>query len=474
MIFPLILVGGRGTRLWPISRSAFPKQFCRLLPSHNDLTPFQQTLKRVGDPFFADPIILGNAEHRFLLSEQAKEIDIIPQQIILEPLANNTAPAILAATILLANNHEEDPLLIVLPSDHLLEPKEQFIEAVKQAEKVARQGYLITFGVRPTAPETGYGYIKQGESIDDTDFYKVERFVEKPDLETATAYLQQGTYVWNSGMFMFQAKTMLEEAQKHQKPLFEACQESVSKAYEEYQYTFFDQESYGQSEAISIDYAVMEHTTKGAVMPLALTWSDIGNWNAVWEESPKDENNNVATGPVIASKSSSNFIRTETIPLVVHGVKDLIIIQTDDVLLVCDRNSVQFVKNLVGELETSDYQHLLENHKTVYRPWGNYRSIHNGNRYQVKRLEVTPGKRLSLQSHMHRAEHWVVVSGTAKITIDEKEHLLFENQSTYIPFGAKHRLENPGKIPLVIIEVQSGAYLDEDDIQRYSDDFNRH
>ncbi len=472
-IIPLILVGGKGTRLWPVSRSAFPKQFCQLLPSHKDLTPFQQTLNRVNDPFFADPIILGNAEHRFLLSEQAQKANIKPQQIILEPMSNNTAPAILAATMLLASKYEEDILLLVLPSDHLLEPKEQFIEAVQQAEKVAEQGYIITFGIHPTAPETGYGYIKQGQGISDTNLYKVDCFVEKPDLETATSYLQQGNYVWNSGMFMFQAKTMLEEAQKHQQQLFESCQKVVNQAYEQYQYTFFDEESYSQPEATSIDYAIMEHTAKGAIMPLALTWSDIGNWDAVWEEYPKDENNNAIAGPVIATKSSNNLIRTTNIPIVIHGVNDIIVIQTDDVLLVCDRHEVQFVKDLVNQLNESGYNHLTENQRTVYRPWGNYRTIYKGDRYHVKRLEVTPSKRLSLQSHMHRAEHWVVVSGTAKITIDEKESLLFENQSTYIPFGAVHRLENPGKIPLVIIEVQSGAYLDEDDIQRYSDDYHR-
>ena len=461
-VIPVILSGGSGTRLWPMSRKAYPKQLLRLAGPD---TMLQQTALRVSH--LDDPIIVCNQDHRFMVAEQLQEVGIKPASIILEPVARNTAPAIALAAIK-ACRFDEDAIIAVFPADHLIKNQDAFVDAMQVAVAAAESGKLATFGIVPTHPETGYGYIKASGSGDSA----VEAFVEKPDLETAQAYVDGGDYFWNSGMFVFQAKMYLEELSKTQPEMVSACQESLDIAIEDLDFTRVDLDRFSQSPDDSIDYAVMEKTDKAWMVPLAANWSDVGAWSSLWEVMDKDENANVSLGDVIAEDCSGCLFQSEDQLIAAIGLEDVVVIDTKDAVLVAKKDRVQDVKKIVEKLKSTDRsEHLL--HREVYRPWGSYDSIENGDRYQVKRITVKPGASLSLQMHHHRAEHWIVVEGTAAVEVDERKLMLTANQSVYIPLGSTHRLTNPGKIPLELIEVQSGTYLGEDDIVRFEDNYGR-
>lgn len=465
-MIPVILSGGSGTRLWPYSRSLFPKQF---LPLVTEQTMLQQTLARLANSLADEaPIIVCNENHRFMAAEQIRSMEQKARAIILEPEAKNTAPAV-AFAALQAIAHDENAVILVLPADHAILNIEQLHLAIAQAEKAAREGFLVTFGIVPSHAETGYGYIRASGT---EDVRPVEQFVEKPDQTTAEAYVASGEYFWNSGMFAFKAAVFLEELKKHQPAMFAACEQAMHLAKEDWDFVRPNKEAFTLCPSDSIDYAVMEKTDKAVVIPLDAQWSDVGSWQALWEISSKDAQGNACKGDVLCEQSRNNYIQSEHKLITTLGVENLVIVETDDAILVADKQKVQQVKTLVtlldkaGRLETKQ-------HRKVYRPWGYYDSIDNGERFQVKRIVVGPGQKLSLQMHHHRAEHWVVVSGTALVTRGDEEILLSENQSTFIPLGVKHRLENPGAIPLEIIEVQSGSYLGEDDIVRFEDTYGR-
>ncbi len=463
-IIPVILSGGSGTRLWPLSREAYPKQF---LPLVGDDTMLQATWKRVASLADRPPIVVANQEHRFMAAEQLRECDATPDAIILEPIGRNTAPAI-AVAALHALSQQEDALLLVLPSDHVVRDEHAFHAAVKIAARAADLGRLVTFGIVPDAPETGYGYIKAAGS---DGIRAVERFVEKPDLATATQYLASGEYFWNSGMFLFKASRYLEELRKFQPDIIIASEAALKRAARDQDFIRLDAESFGQSPSDSIDYAVMEKTTDAAVVPLDAGWSDVGSWSALWAVSDKDGNGNAHHGDVIEVDCHDTYAYgTRLIALV--GLRDVVVVETDDAVLVGHRDRVQDVKEVVNRIKREGRSEAAA-HRKVYRPWGAYDSIDNGERFQVKRITVKPGASLSLQMHHHRAEHWIVVSGTAEVTRGDEVILLTENQSTYIPLGVTHRLRNPGKLPLELIEVQSGGYLGEDDIVRFEDTYGR-
>lgn len=463
-IIPVILSGGSGTRLWPLSREAYPKQF---LPLVGDDTMLQATWKRVASLADKAPIVVANQEHRFMAAEQLRECKAIPDAIILEPVGRNTAPAIAVAALHALSQHE-DALLLVLPSDHVVRDEHSFHSAVKVAAQAADQGKLVTFGIVPDAPETGYGYIKATGS---GGVRSVERFVEKPNLETATQYLASGEYFWNSGMFLFKASRYLEELRQLQPAIVTASEAALERAARDQDFVRLDAESFGQSPSDSIDYAVMEKTQDAAVVPLDAGWSDVGSWSALWAVSDKDENGNAHHGDVIEVDCHDTYAYgTRLIALV--GLRDVVVVETDDAVLVGHRDRVQDVKEVVNRIKREGRSEAAA-HRKVYRPWGAYDSIDNGDRFQVKRITVKPGASLSLQMHHHRAEHWIVVSGTAEVTRGEEVILLTENQSTYIPLGVTHRLRNPGKLPLELIEVQSGGYLGEDDIVRFEDTYGR-
>ncbi len=463
-IIPVILSGGSGTRLWPLSREAYPKQF---LPLVGDDTMLQATWKRVASLADKPPIVVANQEHRFMAAEQLRECNATPDAIILEPIGRNTAPAI-AVAALHALSQQEDALLLILPSDHVVRDEHAFHAAVKIAARAADQGRLVTFGIVPDAPETGYGYIK---AAGNDGIRAVERFVEKPDLATATQYLASGEYFWNSGMFLFKASRYLEELRKFQPDIITASEAALKRAARDQDFVRLDAESFGQSPSDSIDYAVMEKTTDAAVVPLDAGWSDVGSWSALWAVSDKDGNGNAHHGDVIEVDCHDTYAYgTRLIALV--GLRDVVVVETDDAVLVGHRDRVQDVKEVVNRIKREGRSEAAA-HRKVYRPWGAYDSIDNGERFQVKRITVKPGASLSLQMHHHRAEHWIVVSGTAEVTRGDEVILLTENQSTYIPLGVTHRLRNPGKLPLELIEVQSGGYLGEDDIVRFEDTYGR-
>ncbi|MHC1478952.1 mannose-1-phosphate guanylyltransferase/mannose-6-phosphate isomerase [Frateuria aurantia] len=469
MLIPLVLSGGSGTRLWPVSRKNLPKQFLALT---GDRTLFQETLVRAGKlPQATTPIIVASDDHRFLAAEQVQELGIKNASIILEPLARNTAPAI-ALGALKALQEQPDALLLVLPADHLIADPKEFTHAVTQALPLAEQGRLVTFGIRPDRPETGFGYIRRGGALGQ-DGFEVERFVEKPDLETATAYLADGGYDWNSGMFLFKASRYIEELRAHNPAMLDAVEAAFAAATTDLDFTRLDAAAFAKVPDDSIDYAVMEKTAHAAVVPVSCGWSDIGSWSALWLTSDRDEDGNAHDGDVLSVNSRNTLVRTHERHLVATvGVDDLVVVTTPDATLVAHRDAAQDVKKVVDLLKSSDRsEHAF--HRVVHRPWGTYDSLEQGRRFQVKRIVVKPGAVLSLQMHHHRAEHWIVVSGTAEITCDDKVFLLTENQSTYIPLGAKHRMRNPGKVPLEMIEVQSGSYLGEDDIVRYEDSYGR-
>ncbi len=463
-ILPVILSGGSGTRLWPLSREAYPKQFLQLSGTHSML---QSTWLRVADVAALPPIVVANEAHRFVAAEQLQQVGTTPSAILLEPIGRNTAPAI-AAAALEARRNGDDPLLLVLPSDHLIRNVEHFHQAITLAATVAEQGKLVTFGIQPTAPETGYGYIKAtaGEGP-----RAIERFVEKPDLATAEAYVASGEYYWNSGMFLFRASRYLEELERLQPQILAACRASWDKARRDSDFIRLDADAFAASPSDSIDYAVKEKTSDAAVVPLDAGWSDVGSWTALRDVSEQDADGNAHNGDVIAIDCRNTFAYGERLIAMV-GLDDVIVVETDDAVLVGRSDRMQEVKDVVARLK-ADGRSEATWHRKVYRPWGAYDSIDHGERFQVKRITVKPGGTLSLQMHHHRAEHWIVVSGTAEVTRGDEVLLLAENQSTYIPLGVTHRLRNPGKLPLELIEVQSGSYLGEDDIVRFEDTYGR-
>ncbi|MGA0588029.1 mannose-1-phosphate guanylyltransferase/mannose-6-phosphate isomerase [Dyella sp. KRB-257] len=469
MLTPLILSGGSGTRLWPVSRRNLPKQFLALA---GDGTLFGQTIRRTrGLPDVTAPIVVASEDHRFLAAEQLLEAGIEGAAIILEPLARNTAPAI-ALGALRAVETDPDAIVLVLPADHLVGDDGQFVEAVTRALPLARAGWLATFGIRPARPETGFGYIRRGDALPEGGF-RVERFVEKPDLATAEAYLADGGYDWNSGMFLFRAARYLEELELHAPGMLAAVREAYGLARRDLDFLRVDAALFAAVPDNSIDYAVMEKTQRAAVLPVDFGWSDIGSWSALWMVGPRDAGGNVREGDTLAVDTRDCLLRSHERHLIATvGVDNLIVVSTPDATLVAHRDAAQDVKKIVDQLKASGRsEHSL--HRVVRRPWGSYDSLEAADRFQVKRIVVKPGASLSLQKHHHRAEHWIVVSGTAEVTCDEKVFLLGENQSTYIPLGSVHRLRNPGKVPLELIEVQSGSYLGEDDIVRFDDVYGR-
>ena len=471
MLIPVILSGGSGTRLWPLSRELYPKQ---LLPLVGKGTMLQETLARLdGVADIAAPIVVCNENHRFLVAEQLLEMKIKPQAIVLEPVGRNTAPAVTIAALtaqLDENESDRDPVLLVLPADHVIRDAKAFRDAVDLGRQAARRGKLVTFGIVPNKAETGYGYIKRGNGTPAA--YAVEKFVEKPDAATAQQYVASGEYYWNSGMFMFQARRFLDELRSLAPAMYTACVEAMKLVKRDLDFTRLPAKEFAACPSDSIDYAVMEKTRHAVVIPLDAGWNDVGSWSALHEAMPGDEKGNVHLGDVLSADSHGCYLHSTSRLVATVGLKDHVVVETKDAVLVAPKDRVQDVKLLVSELKKQGrYETSL--HREVFRPWGSYDSVDNGERFQVKRLMVKPGASMSLQLHHHRAEHWIVVSGTARITRGEEVFLLEENQSTYIPVGAKHRIENPGKIPLHIIEVQSGSYLGEDDIVRFEDRYGR-
>ena len=469
MLIPLILSGGSGTRLWPVSRKNLPKQFLALAGKG---TLFQQTLQRTMRlPNVAAPIVVASDDHRFLAADQLLELGIENATIVLEPLARNTAPAI-ALGALQALRRGGDPLLLVLPADHLIGDTEAFLDVVQQATSLADQGWLVTFGIRPDRPETGFGYIRRAQAINASGF-QVEQFVEKPDLATAESYLSDGRYDWNSGMFLFKASRYLEELAEHAPEMLAAVRAADAKTTADLDFVRIDQEAFSHVPDRSIDYAVMEKTLRAAVIPVSCGWSDIGSWSALWLTGEKDTDGNLSEGDTLSIDSHNSLLRSHDRHLLATvGIDDLIVVTTPDATLVAHRDAAQDVKRIVEKLKASSRTEQSL-HRVVHRPWGSYDSLESRDRFQVKRIVVKPGASLSLQKHHHRAEHWIVVSGTAEVTCDDKIFLLGENQSTYIPLGSVHRLRNPGKVVLELIEVQSGSYLGEDDIVRFDDVYGR-
>lgn len=467
-VIPVIMAGGSGTRLWPLSRQLNPKQFLSLICRETSL--FQDTLTRLDGFNMAAPILICNEEHRFLAAEQLRQSKTTPDCILLEPEGRNTAPAI-ALAALRANKKGDDPLLLVLAADHNIADVSAFRSSVLTAIPVADEGKLITFGVVPSYPETGYGYIQKGRSLAH-NVSEVLCFVEKPNEATAQRYLETGDYFWNSGMFLFRASQYLAELNRHRPDIFSVCERAMAGASEDMDFIRVAKDVFKECPSESVDYAVMEHTDNAAVVSLDARWSDVGSWSSLWEVCDKDENGNSYNGDVISKNCRDSLVRAEHRLVATVGIQDLIVVETKDAVLVAHKNSVQDVKKVVEQLKR-DGRHEHINHREVYRPWGVYDSVDKGERYQVKRITVRPGAKLSVQMHHHRAEHWIVVSGTAKVTNGKETYLVTENQSTYIPVGQVHALENPGVIPLELIEVQSGSYLGEDDIVRIKDQYGR-
>ena len=475
-ILPVILAGGGGTRLWPLSREHYPKQFLSLT---GDDSLLQQTLLRVNglnDGDVEPAIIVSNEEHRFLVAEQARLIDQSLNTIMLEPKGRNSAPALTVAAMA-AQKDGNDPIILMMPSDHVIQDQDTFQRIINSGAELAAQGYLITFGIVPDKPETGYGYIKQGATVEGNNAHEISAFVEKPNLETAKSYLNSGDYSWNSGLFMMKASIWLDAIKTFSGDIFEACTTAYGTGSEDGDFYRLGKEAFLNCPADSVDYAVMEKVTdhdsfKSAVIYLDAGWSDVGSWSSLWEISDQDKNGNVQSGDVFTYDAKNNLLLAENRLLSVVGCDDLIVVETTDAVMVLPKDRAQDVKRIVEFLKEEQRDESLV-HRRVYRPWGNYEGIDAGDRFQVKRITVKPGESLSLQMHHHRAEHWIIVSGTAIVTKGDEEILLSENQSTYIPLGVTHRLVNPGTIPLELIEVQSGSYLGEDDIVRFEDVYNR-
>jgi len=472
-MIPVIMAGGTGSRLWPLSRSLSPKQFMTL---DGEDSMLQTTLKRVHGLECSPPIVISNEDHRFIVAEQIRLTGKQAGALILEPVGRNTAPAVALAAIE-AISQDSDALLLIMAADHVIGDIESFHATVRQAEKIAKEGKLVTFGIVPTCAETGYGYIRakgfgSGEAASQDAAYPVAEFVEKPDQETAEGYLSSGDYFWNSGMFMFKAQRYLEELESHRPDILKACRAAMKKTSRDMEFLRVDMAEFEACPSDSIDYAVMEKTRDAYVVPLNVSWNDIGSWSALWDIASKDDNNNVIKGDILTEDTSNSYLNSSDKLIAAVGVKDVVVVNTKDAVLVASKEKVQQVKKIVERLKSQNRPEHY-NHREVYRPWGKYDSVDTGKRYQVKRITVKPGAKLSLQMHHHRAEHWVVVSGTARVHKGEESILLSENQSIYIPLGTVHSLENPGKIPLELIEVQSGSYLGEDDIVRFEDVYGR-
>ncbi|HTS42721.1 MAG TPA: mannose-1-phosphate guanylyltransferase/mannose-6-phosphate isomerase [Xanthobacteraceae bacterium] len=465
-IIPLIMCGGAGTRLWPASRENRPKQF---LPLFGRNSTFQDTVLRVGDPaLFGRPIVITNALYRFLVAEQLAELGV-EADILLEPMRRDSAPAILAGAFF-AIARGSDPIIVALAADHVVTDGAAFAAACRTARDAAANGRIVTFGIRPDRPATEYGYIRPGSKLGG-DVFAVEKFVEKPDETKAKSYIADG-YLWNSGNFVFRASVLLEEYRAFEAASAAAVAAAVERAGRDLGFVTLDADSFKQAAAKSIDYAVMEKTKRAAVVPVSYGWSDVGSWHAVWDITPKDAAGNAAQGRAMFVDANKSYVSSDKALVALLGVEDLVVVASEDAILVAHRDNAQELKKLIGELKTVEPK-LAEEHLKVHRPWGSYQSLDMGNRYQVKRIVVKAGGRLSLQLHHHRAEHWVVVRGTAKVTVGDQIKTLHENESIYIPLGTQHRLENPGKIDLELIEVQTGSYLGEDDIVRIEDDYRR-
>jgi len=470
MILPVIMAGGSGSRLWPLSRDLMPKQFLKL---DSDLTMLQATVMRLQGLNAEAALVICNEDHRFVAAEQLRQIKQLNHNIILEPAGRNTAPAI-ALAALTAIKKGQDPLLLVLAADHVIADVDAFQQAVVAATEFANADQLVTFGIVPTAAETGYGYIKRGQckKLNGAEAYQVAQFVEKPKLETALEYLSCGDYYWNSGMFLFKASRYLAELQQHRPDIYAACEQAMAEVDPDLDFIRVNQQAFLACPSESIDYAVMEKTAAAVVVPLDANWSDVGSWSSLWDISEKNAQGNVHKGDVLSCDSSDNYVFAETGLVATVGLQNIVVVQTKDAVLVAAKDRVQDVKSIVQQLkDLGRSEHKI--HREVYRPWGKYDSIDQGPRHQVKHITVNPGQKLSVQMHHHRAEHWIVVAGTALVSIDGVDTMLSENQSVYIPLGAVHALENPGKIPLELIEVQSGTYLGEDDIVRFSDRYGR-
>ncbi len=473
MLLPVIMAGGTGSRLWPMSRELYPKQFLSL---HGGNSMLQETVSRLDGLRVEDPLVICNEQHRFLVAEQLRKISKLSNNIILEPIGRNTAPAIaLAAFLATIKDNDEDPLLLVLAADHVIEDVDAFHNAVNKAIPLATRGELVTFGIVPSGPETGYGYIKRGNILEDsiTDVFSVMSFVEKPDLDTAKSYVDSGEYYWNSGMFLFRATRYLEELSKFRPDIYSACQLAMKELQPDSieEFIRIDNNAFVNCPDESVDYAVMEKTSSAVVVPLDANWNDVGSWSALWDVNNKNAEGNVLLGDVFTDKSLNCYINSEEQLVAAIGLNNLVIVSTKDALLVVDKSQVQDVKKIVNYLKNNGRREYKV-HRESYSPWGHSDKIVSSQRYNINKVTVKPGGKFSLQMHHHRAEHWVVLSGTAKITVDDNDYLLTENQSTFIPVGSKHMLENPGKIPLEILEIQSGSYLEEDDIVRFKDHYD--
>ena len=469
-IHPVILSGGTGSRLWPMSRETYPKQFLSL---NSELSLLQETARRVADSrLFSAPLAICNNEHRFAVAEQLRQLDVIPTDIVLEPVGRNTAPAA-AVAALMVSEADADALMLLLPSDHVIKNEAAFHAAVETAAGVALEGALVTFGITPTAPETGCGYIRRGAPLaGHSGCYRVATFTEKPNEATARSFLDVGGYDWNSGMFLFAAKRYLEELGRLEPTMLEGCRKALAQGARDLDFIRLDEKIFAQIDSQSIDYAVMERIDDAAVVPVDIGWSDIGSWSALWELSEKDANGNSIIGDVTAIEVTNSYIRSEGRLVTAVGLQDIVIVVTEDAILALPKDRAQDVRLIVDSLKKKNRPEPVY-HAKVYRPWGFYQSIHNGDRFQVKRITVDVGASLSLQRHHHRAEHWIVVNGTANVTRGDETFFLYENESTYIPPNTIHRLNNPGKVPLNLIEVQSGSYLGEDDIERIEDSYGR-
>ncbi len=471
-LIPVILCGGTGSRLWPLSRASYPKQFLAL-NIQNDKTLLQETHQRIqGIKGLQAPFLICNEEHRFIVAEQMREIGVNEKTILLEPIGRNTAPAISIAA-LKATEKNQDPYLLVLSADHIINDQKKFINTINTGLESAELGRIVTFGIDPKYPETGYGYIEAEERNENPLIpSRIKRFIEKPNQETAKKFLKDNRFTWNSGIFLFKASTIIEEMNRSFPKILYHCKNALKDSYKDLDFIRLDNKDFQKCPNISIDIAVMENTTIGTVLPLNIEWKDIGSWKSIWEEARKNKEGNVLKGKTFAMDSYNCYLHSEHRLLVSLGVKDLIIVETDDAILVADREKSQEVKLIVEKLQLLNKPEA-KMHKKIYRPWGYYISIVHEKRWQVKRIEVNPGASLSLQMHHHRSEHWVVVKGTALVEKDSEKQLLGENQSTYIPLGCKHKLTNPGKIPLELIEIQSGGYIGEDDIIRLEDMYGR-
>jgi len=467
-ILPIILSGGSGTRLWPLSRSDFPKQLQSL---NGDSSLLQQTVKRLdGMDDVLPPVIICNNSQRFLVAQQLCEINIDSYKIILEPEGRNTAPAITVGALCIENPKET--IMVVMSSDHYIDDVNNFRKDIQTATKTAVKDYLVTIGIKPTKPHTGFGYIQKGKILDENNVFEVENFTEKPNLETAKRFLKENNYVWNAGIFVFNAESFLNELKLYNPDIFDTCKKSLEKAKKDFDFIRLDKDEFSKAKNISVDYAVMEKSKKVAVIESSFKWSDVGNWNALYDLGKKDKNNNVISGDVMVQNVNNSYIRSEKRLVTAYGLDDIIIIETSDVVFVAPKNKSEEVKSIVEKLKKNNRDEAVE-HKKVYRPWGYYESIDSGNRFQVKRIMVRPNEKLSLQKHKHRSEHWVVVEGEAKVVCGDSEKILTKDQSIYIPLETVHQLENVGDKNLYLIEVQSGDYLGEDDIIRLDDIYGR-